>query len=166
MNQQEQNFNTDISVALQFLKEHYELVMATSENNVPNMRIFQIMKMEGTTLYFATAPQKDVYLQLVKNPRIEILSFYDKVMVRCKGVADFNVDTEVAQWIYDNNPVLPRLYERPDLLKYFKLEIAELDYYDLKPTPPIFKHFNLKENTEGNGFVGSRYSGLHPSPLR
>lgn len=53
--------NMDINVALQFLKENYEVVLATSEDNIPNIRIFQIMKMEGTTLYFATAPQKDVY---------------------------------------------------------------------------------------------------------
>jgi uncharacterized pyridoxamine 5'-phosphate oxidase family protein len=148
----------DINLALQFLKENYEVVLATSEDNVPNIRIFQIMKMEGTTLYFATAPQKDVYRQLTKNPHIEILSLHDQIMVRCKGMADFNVDAGTAQWIYDNNPVLPRLYERADLLRYFKLDIAELDYYDLKQTPPVFKHFNLRENTQGNGFVGTRYS--------
>ncbi|MGI6222936.1 MAG: pyridoxamine 5'-phosphate oxidase family protein [Prevotella sp.] len=149
----------DINVAIQFLKDHYEVVLATSEDNVPSTRIFQIMKIEGTTLYFATAPQKDVYRQLVKNPRIEILAIHDQVMVRCKGNVDFNVNADIVQWIYDHNPVLPRLYERPELLRYFKLDIAELDYYDLKPTPPVFKHFNLKEHTEGNGFVGTRYSG-------
>jgi uncharacterized pyridoxamine 5'-phosphate oxidase family protein len=149
----------DIDVALQFLKEHYEVVLATSEDNVPSTRIFQIMKMEGTTLYFATAPQKDVYRQLTKNPRIEILSLCNQVMVRCKGKADFDVDAATTQWIYDHNPVLPRLYERADLLRYFKLDIEELDYYNLKPTPPVFKHFNLKEQTEGDGFVGTRYSG-------
>lgn len=149
---------TDIDVALKFLKDNYEVVLATSENNVPNTRIFQIMKIDGTTLYFATAPQKDVYRQLTTNPRIEILAIHDQVMVRCKGKADFDVNPATAQWIYDHNPVLPRLYERADLLRYFKLDIEELDYYNLKPTPPVFKHFNLKEHTESNGFVGTRYS--------
>ncbi len=149
----------DINIALDFLKKHYEVALATSEDNIPNIRIFQIMKLEGTTLYFATSAKKDVYRQLTKNPHIEILTMHDQVMVRCKGVASFEVDDATAQWIYDNNAVLSRLYERADQLDYFKMEIAELDYYDLKPTPPVFIHFNLKDNTEGNGYVGERYSG-------
>lgn len=148
----------DINVALKFLKDHNEVIIATSKDNVPSMRVFQIMKLEGTTAYFATAPQKNVYKELTANPRVEFLAFYDKVMVRCKGTADFHVTADEAQWIYDNNPVLPRLYESADLLKYFKVDMTEMDYYDLKPTPPVFRHFDLKRHTESNGFVGTRYS--------
>ena len=43
-------------------------------------------------------------------------------------------------------------------MAYFALPIAEMDYYDLRPTPPIFRHFNLREGTEGAGFVGERFS--------
>lgn len=148
----------DINIALQFLRDHYEVALATSEDNVPNIRVFQIMKMEGTTLYFATSAKKEIYRQLTKNPRIEILTLNSLVMVRCKGTVCFDIDKETAQWIYDNNAVLPRLYESAGELDYFKMSIAELDYYDLRPTPPIFKHFNLEENTVGDGFVGTRYS--------
>ena len=41
--------------ALDFLRNHVEIAFATCEGNRPRIRIFQIMKMEGTTLYFATS---------------------------------------------------------------------------------------------------------------
>ena len=36
-------------------------------------------------------------------------------------------------------------------------EIVEMDHYDLMPTPPMFKHYNLKDHTVSDGFVGERY---------
>lgn len=38
------------------------------------------------------------------------------------------------------------------------MEIETLDHYDLRPTPPVFKHYDLVNNTEDNGYVGERYS--------
>ena len=33
--------------AIQFLKDHKEIALATCEGNLPKLRIFQIMKQEG-----------------------------------------------------------------------------------------------------------------------
>ena len=41
--------------ALDFLKNHVEIAFATSESNRLHIHIFQIMKMEGSTLFFATS---------------------------------------------------------------------------------------------------------------
>ena len=41
--------------AIQFLKDHNEIALATCEGNLPKLRIFQIMKQEGHVLYFATS---------------------------------------------------------------------------------------------------------------
>lgn len=143
--------------ALNFLREHYEIAFATCEGDKPVIHIFQIMKMEGTMLYFATSPVKVIYKQLQKNPNVEIMAFADKTFVKCSGQVSFDVDVETQKWIYDNNPVLPRLYTAYDKLAYFKLPILKLDYYDLKPTPPVNRHFDLKKHTESNGYVGERY---------
>ena len=61
--------------ALDFLKNHVEIAFATSEGNRPHIRIFQIMKMEGSTLFFATSPEKEVYRQLLENPLVEMQLF-------------------------------------------------------------------------------------------
>ena len=129
--------------AIQFLKDHKEIALATSEGNLPKLRIFQIMKQEGHVLYFATSAQKAVYRELRQNPNVEILAYADNISVRCSGMVNFNVEDDVKRWIYDNNPVLPRLYTSYDQMEYFCLPIAEMDYYNLSPTPPVFQHFDL-----------------------
>ena len=130
--------------ALEFLRKHNEIAFATSEGNLPRLRIFQIMRQEGTTLYFATSAKKAVWCELQANPNVELLAFADNISVRCSGKVNFGVADDMKRWIYDNNPVLPRLYASYDQLEYFCLPIASIDYFDLTPTPPIFKHFEQK----------------------
>ena len=113
--------------AIQFLKDHKEIALATCEGNLPKLRIFQIMKQEGHVLYFATSAQKAVYRELRQNPNVEILAYADNISVRCSGMVNFNVEDEVKRWIYENNPVLPRLYTSYDQMEYFCLPIAEMD---------------------------------------
>ena len=147
-----------LHTALKFLKEHNEIAFATCEGNLPKLRIFQIMKQEGTVLYFATSPNKAVWKELQANPNVELLAYADKVSVRCVGAVSFDVPDDTQQWIYDNNEVLPRLYTSYDKLAYFSLNIAEMDYFDLRPTPPVMKHFNLITGDMGDGYVGEKYS--------
>ena len=147
-----------MQTALEFLKEHNEIAFATCEGNLPKLRIFQIMKQEGTMLYFATSPNKAVWKELTANPNVELLAYADKVSVRCVGAVSFDVPDDIQQWIYDHNEVLPRLYTSYDKLAYFSLNIAEMDYFDLRPTPPVMKHFDLITGDMGDGYVGEKYS--------
>ena len=147
-----------LNQALQFLSEHNEIALATCEGNLPKLRMFQIMKQEGTVLYFATSAKKAVWRELKENPNVELLAYADKVSVRCAGMVSFYVEDDVKQWIYDHNPVLQRLYSSYDQLDYFCLPIADLDYYDLSPTPPINQHYDLMSGETANGFVGERFS--------
>jgi len=147
-----------LQTALQFLSDHNEIAFATCKGDFPKLRVFQIMKQEGTVLYFATSPEKQVYRELQANPNVELLASADKVSVRCSGVVSFEVGDDIQRWIYENNEVLPRLYTSYDKLAYFSLNIAELGYYDLRPTPPVFKHFDLMTGEVGEGFVGERFA--------
>ena len=132
-----------MQTALDFLNTHREVAFATCEGNLPRLRVFQIMKIENHRLYFATSPKKQVWQQLQENPNIEVLATDGVVSVRCAGMVNAEVDDATKRWIYDNNPVLPRLYEHYADLVYFVLPIAEMDYYDLAPDPPVFRHFDL-----------------------
>ena len=143
--------------AIQFLKDHKEIALATSEGNLPKLRIFQIMKQEGHVLYFATSAKKAVWHELRQNPNVEILAYADNISVRCSGMVNFNVEDDVKQWIYNHNDVLSRLYNSYDQLEYFCLPIADLDYFDLSPTPPVNLHFDLMAGEIANGFVGERF---------
>ena len=143
--------------ALEFMRKHNEITFATTDGTSPKLRIFQIMKVEGYMLYFATSAKKAVWQELQENPNVEILAYADNVSVRCSGMVNFNVSEDVKRWIYDNNPVLPRLYNSYDQLEYFCLPIADLDYFDLSPTPPVNQHFDLMAGEIDNGFVGERF---------
>ena len=147
-----------MQTALDFLKQNNEVAFATCEGGLPKIRVFQIMKQEGTVLYFATSFKKAVYRQLQQTPDIELLSMNNKISVRCSGQVNFHVDDDIKKWIFDNNPVLSRLYDSYDQLAYFSMNIAEMDYYDLNPTPPVLRHFNLITGEEDSGFVGEKYS--------
>ena len=144
--------------ALDFLRDHNEIAFATSEGNLPKLRIFQIMKQEGTMLYFATSPNKAVWKELQTNPNVELLAYADKVSVRCVGAVSFEVSDDIQQWIYNHNEVLPRLYTSYEKLAYFSLNIGEMDFFDLRPTPPVMKHFDLITGNMGDGYVGEKYS--------
>lgn len=147
-----------IEQAFQFLREHNEGVLATVSGDRPQTRAFQAMKVEGTTLYFATSARKAVYSQLQTNPNAEFIVLADKVSVRCGGTVAFDVDDDTQRWIYDHNEVLRRLYDDYRQMVYFRLPVEQLEYYDLRPTPPIVLHVNLNDGTVREGFKGSKYS--------
>ena len=143
--------------ALDFLRSHNEIAFATCEGNLSKLRMFQIMKQENNLLYFATSAKKAIWKELKQNPNVEVLAYADNISVRCSGMVNFDVEDDVKRWIYDNNSVLSRLYSSYDQLEYFCLPIAEMDYYDLSPTPPVFLHFDLMAGEVGKGFVGDRF---------
>lgn len=128
---------------LSFLAKHKDVAFATIEGDRPKIRVFQIMKRENNTLYFATAPHKEVYRQLQLCPFVELLAMAGNISVRVKGKAVFDVSDKTRKEIYETNPILMRLYHSYSDLVYFRLNISELDFYDLTPTPPIFNHYNL-----------------------
>ena len=126
-----------------FLAKHKDVAFATIEGDRPKIRVFQIMKRENNTLYFATAPHKEVYRQLQLCPFVELLAMAGNISVRVKGKAVFDVSDKTRKEIYETNPILMSLYHSYSDLVYFRLNISELDFYDLTPTPPIFNHYNL-----------------------
>ena len=143
--------------AFVFLREHNEGVLATVSEGKPCLRAFQIMKQAEETLFFATAPQKEVYRQLQANPAVEFMVLHGKVSVKCAGTALFDVDDETCRWIYDHNPVLPRLYSSYNKLVYFRVPVEQLDYFDLRPTPPVVLHTDLATKITNVGFRGERF---------
>ena len=135
----------DMEKAFEFLKANKGVAFATVEDGKPKIRVFEIMKQQGNTLYFVTAPGKEVYRQLQANPNVEILAMKENIFVRIAGRAVFDVDDATAREIYAANPVLPRLYKAYTDLVYFRLPVVSLDYYDLTPTPPLQEHYDYEQ---------------------
>lgn len=127
-----------------FIRQHKDVALATAdEGGNPAVRVFQVMLTDEAerVLYFATSPKKEIFGQLQNNPHVEILCFADGISVRISGKAFFDVPDAVCQKIYNENPVLPRLYRQYTDLAYFRLPIAKADYFDLNPAPPVHESF-------------------------
>lgn len=121
---------------LEIFQKNKEVAFATSVDGRPHLRIFQIMKIDGNDIYFATSPKKDVYAQLQANPHVAALDLKGASFARVSGTIDFDVPDEVQREIYESNPVLPHLYKTYKDLAYLRLPVESADYFDLRTTPP------------------------------
>ena len=128
---------------LEIFQKNKEVAFATSVDGRPNVRIFQIMKIDGNDIYFATSPKKEVYAQLRQNPHVAILDLKGASFARLPGTIDFDIPDEVQREIYDTNPVLPHLYKTYKDLAYLRLPAESADYFDLKTTPPTLVHYDF-----------------------
>lgn len=134
---------------LRFLKSHPDVALATvGDDGLPKIRVFQIMKQDGHTLYFATAPHKEVYQQLQHRPQVELLAMSGDVSVRLAGTIYFDVADSVGEEIYNSTPVLKRLYAKYSDMVYMRLPIVQATYFDLAPTPPLVKHYDLRNEQQ------------------
>lgn len=132
-----------ITEAFDFLKENKEVAFATVSDRRPSIRIFQVMKIDGTTLYFATSPKKEVYSQLIANPAVEILAYKDSIQVRMAGNIVFDVPENIQKEIFEENSILPDLYPTFDALVYGRMDVKFVEYYDLTPRPPRIERYTL-----------------------
>ena len=122
--------------AMTFIDHHKEVALATISDGEPRLRVFQVMKRDKETLYFATSTKAKVYKQLRQDSRIEILSSGDNQYVRMSGRANFNIDSAIEKEIYDNNQILHTLCDDQNDIVYFKLNADEVEYYNMNVNPP------------------------------
>ena len=127
---------------LRFLKEHRDVALATTDEfGHPTLRVFQVMEITDTVLYFCTSYKKEVYEQIRQSPYIAILSYSGDVSIRISGIADFGVDDDFCRKIYEKNPTLKRLYSNYWEIAYFRLPISRATYFDLGQNPPVHKDY-------------------------
>ena len=128
---------------LEFLWKNRDVALATiGYDDRPKVRVFQIMAIKDSKLYFATGPHKKVYDELQQNPAVEILAYKGNISVRITGIASFKVDSFTQMGIYQGSDILKRLYRSAQDLAYFSVSIDSLDYYDLSTNPPTFRHYD------------------------
>ena len=125
---------------LEIFHKNKEVAFATSVNGKPHVRIFQIMKIDGNSIYFATSPKKEVYAQLRENPNVAILDLKGASFARVSGTIDFDIPDEIQR---ETNPVLPHLYKTYKDLVYLRLPAEQADYFDLRTTPPTLIHYDF-----------------------
>jgi uncharacterized pyridoxamine 5'-phosphate oxidase family protein len=100
--------------AQQFLKKAGTYYLATVEGGQPRVRPFGTAEIFEGKLYIQTGKVKNVYKQLLANPRAEICAFVDGEWLRiaCELIPDDRV--EAKKDMLDKNPSLRGMYSETD----------------------------------------------------
>lgn len=136
---------------LNILREVKDCAFATvNENGEPDVRIIDVMIVEGEKLYFCTARGKDFYEQL-KNGQIAITGLNKEWQsVRLKGkVKKLDDQKKWIDRIFDENPSMNNVY--PDDARYilepFVIADGSLEFFDLGKSPIHRESFTIGQGT-------------------
>ncbi|MBN1112831.1 MAG: 4Fe-4S binding protein [Bacteroidales bacterium] len=135
---------------LQFLRNLKSVTFASSVNNIPSVRILDVMLVEGENLYFLTARGKPFYHQLKVNPVISIIGMDKKYKtVRVTGKIK-PVGREWVDKMFDANPMMNDLYpgEKRNILDGFCMSEGFGEMFDLGVTPLVREKFNFGANSQ------------------
>ena len=130
-----------MEVVLRFLARQTKLVIALAEDNIPHIRVLPVVKFVDKIIYFAISDKDEIYDQLKNNPTIEVLGIEGNTSVKIKGTAGFTIPDTIKQEIFHNTQLLQRLHQNIEELRFFKIPIESIDYYDLNTIPPTLLSF-------------------------
>jgi len=102
------------AIAQEFLKKCGTYYLATVEDGQPRVRPFGTAEIFEGKLYIQTGKVKNVYKQLVAEPRAEICAYNGAEWIRiaCELIPDERI--EAKQDMLDKNPSLKGMYKADD----------------------------------------------------
>jgi len=119
-----------------FLKECETYYLATVEEDQPRVRPFGTVNIFEDKLYIQTGKGKDVYKQIIANPKIEISATNDSRWIRVEAVLVVDDRVEAKQSMLDNYPSLQNMYSATDdntQVLYLKDAIATINTFGQEP---------------------------------
>jgi uncharacterized pyridoxamine 5'-phosphate oxidase family protein len=122
--------------AQQFLKKCGTYYLATEENGQPRVRPFGTAEIFEGKLYIQTGKVKNVYKQLVANPRAEICGFTggEWIRIQCELIPDERI--EAKRDMLDKNPSLRGMYKEDDdntIVLYMRNATATISSFTSEP---------------------------------
>ena len=106
--------NTIMEEVLKFLQEAKTFYVATIDGNQPHVRPFgAVCGFEGK-LYLITNNQKDVYKQMMANPKVEISATIDDRWIRLCAEVVLDDRREARKAMLDSMPSLRSMYNEDD----------------------------------------------------
>ncbi|MDO4399706.1 MAG: pyridoxamine 5'-phosphate oxidase family protein [Coriobacteriia bacterium] len=97
-----------------FLKKAQTYFLATAEGDQPRVRAFGTIDLFEDKLYIQTGKGKDVYKQLVANPKFELCAAAGLDWVRVSGTLVPDDRVEPKKHMLDNYPELRAMYDEND----------------------------------------------------
>lgn len=126
---------------LEYLKSCRTFYLATVEGEQPRVRPFGAVAEYEGKLYIVTNNKKDVYKQLLKNPKAEICGMYKGTWIRVAGELAEDTRREArAAMMEANEKSLSSMYNIDDnLMTVFKFEHAVATIYSFTEEPQVIE---------------------------
>ena len=125
----------------EYLKKCGIFYLATTEGDQPRVRPFGAIDIFEDKFYFQTGRIKEVFKQLVKNPKIEICGMSkDGTWIRIEANAISDDRIEAKQHMLDENPSLKSRYAADDgNTEVLYLQDATATIYSYTGEPKVIK---------------------------
>lgn len=127
---EEVNVSTSIEDCYQFIRDCGYFFLATSVDNQPKLRPFGMIYTDGKGLFITTDKRKNVYLELDKNPRIELASYNLRTRrwIRISGKVEIENSMLIREEMMSVYPILRQKYlnEEDIFLVIYKILIDDL----------------------------------------
>ncbi|MBC8542277.1 pyridoxamine 5'-phosphate oxidase family protein [Bianquea renquensis] len=123
--------------AVQFLKETNTFYLATMDLDQPRVRPFGAVMEWNGRIYICTSNEKQVYQQMLANPKIEIsATAEDGRWIRIAGAVNRDPSSEAKAAMLDAYPSLQGLYSLDDgKFEVFYLSDATATIYSMTAAP-------------------------------
>ncbi len=124
----------------EFLKSAGIYYLATVDNGQPRVRPFGTAEIFEDKLYIQTGKSKDVYKQIIVNPKVEICAFKDGRWIRINGNLVPDDRVEAKKDMLDKNPDLRNMYdENDDNTIVLYLENGAATIYSFTEAPKVIE---------------------------
>lgn len=130
-----------INDVYEFLKkESPTYFLATDDNGQPHVRPFGTVDLFEGKLYIQTGKKKDVYKQIIANPKVEICAWKGADWWRISGELVPDDRVEAKKHMLDAYPSLRKMYDENDdntAVLYFKSGTAKFASMAGKPAETV-----------------------------
>lgn len=126
--------------AVQFLADSKTFYLATVEDDQPRVRPFgAILEWDGK-IYTCTNNKKDVYKQILANPKVELSAMDKGKWIRINGKLVTDSRREAKEAMLNAYPSLSNMYSLDDgIFEVLYFEDATAAIYSFNGEPEVFK---------------------------
>jgi uncharacterized pyridoxamine 5'-phosphate oxidase family protein len=123
----------------QYLRDARTFYLATDDNGQPRVRPFGAVAEFEDKLYLVTNNKKDVYRQMLANPKVEISAMHDNTWIRLTAEAVHDDRREARVHMLQENPGLGNMYNPDDnLVEVLYLKNATATVYKFGGEPKVY----------------------------
>lgn len=103
---------TNVEKVSKFLDDAKVFYFLTTDGDQPKGRPFGFHLLDGDKLYFGCGTFKNVFKQLEKNPKVEILAVQGKEFLRYDGTVKIVKDDDLLKKVREAMPGIMSLYDK------------------------------------------------------